>query len=92
MECEVASVGLLFQSDQASLRRDEAATLEVEIPEVSVEVDMEPFAVGRSCARNGLLDQAFADPVSAQRGCNHGVEQESVDATIPCHVDEADQS
>src|SRR5256885_16519694 len=77
--------------DQPRVRRREAARSEVELPEVVVEVDVEPLAPGLPCSVGRDRDQLLAHP-SVTRGLrDHRVLDPGVDEPVPGNVDEAQQ-
>lgn len=79
----------LSKADEAGIGRDETASTEVEIAKMRVEIHMQPFAPRRLGVHHRFFDQprGVAHP-SLGRG-DHRVEQEGVNAAVPCDIDEA---
>jgi hypothetical protein len=69
----------------------ESAGVEVERPQVVVEVDMQPLASGGACLTDGDGDQLGADPPTSSLLRDEGVDDEGVGCAIPRYVDESDQ-
>lgn len=61
------------------------------IGRVILEVDVQPFALGRTGLSGGFGDKPGSDPGTAVAPCDHGVQNERVDTAVPRDVHEADE-
>lgn len=59
--------------------------------EAQIVVDMEPARTALARYFPGFPHEQLSDAPSAESGMDAGVENEGVDAAIPCHIHEADQ-
>jgi hypothetical protein len=80
-----------LELDQARVRRLEATGVEVEVPQVIVEVDVEPLATRRPRLGDGDGNELGSDSLPGGSGSHHRVEDEGVHSTIPRDIDEADE-
>jgi hypothetical protein len=81
-----------LELDQARICRLEATGVEVELAQVIVEVDMEPLAACRARLGDRDGNELGSDSLPGGSGSHHRVEDEGVYSSIPCDVDEADES
>jgi hypothetical protein len=59
---------------------------------VLLEVDVEPFATGRRGVPDSMPHEGGGNPLPLMLTCDLGIEEEGVIASVPRHVDEADQA
>lgn len=78
----------LAECNESGVGRGEAARVEVEPPEVIVEVDVHPFASRDAGLIDGEFDELRSDPVSSNPGRHHRVQDEGMSRAVPRHVDE----
>lgn len=87
----IPKADLLFQCDQANVRRLEATGVEIERHEMWIEVYMQPFVVGHPCMDDSFLDQGLRNSLALESGIDHGVQNKGVHSPIPRHIHEPDQ-
>jgi hypothetical protein len=80
------------QVDQPSGGGPEAAGIEVERREVLLEVDVKPLASGLFGVPGGMADKRGGNAPPLMLTGDLGVEEEGVVASIPHHIDKADQA
>jgi hypothetical protein len=80
------------QVDQPGWRGLEATGIEIERREVFFEVNVKPLAVGRLVVLGSMADKRRRDTPPLMRFGDLGIEEEGVIASVPCHVDKADQA
>jgi hypothetical protein len=80
-----------LERDQSGVRRCEATSLEVERSEVGFEIDMEPLTTGSASLGHSDLYELGSDSLPGDPRAYDRVQDEGVDATIPRHIDEADE-
>lgn len=83
----------LMQRYQSRLRRREPACVEIEGSQALLEVDMNPLAIaGLACACDSGSDEASPDPFATSIRRDNRVDDERMNAAIPSHIDESNQS
>src|SRR5262245_20803789 len=80
-----------LEREDARRCRPEAARVDVEVAQVLLEVDVEPFAAGRARVVGGDRDELLADAAAPRGGGDHRVLDPGVDDAVPDDVDEADE-
>lgn len=80
------------QVDQPGCSGPKAAGIEVERREVLLEVDVEPFATSLLGVPGGMADKRGGNAPPLILTGDLGVEEEGVIASIPHHIDKADQA
>jgi hypothetical protein len=80
------------QADQPGWRGLEATGIEVERREVFFEVDVKPLATGSLGVLGSVADKRRRDTLPLVLTGDLGIEEEGVIASVPCHVDKADQA
>ena len=84
-------VFLCEQADQPCWSGPEAAGVEVERRQVLFEVDMQPLAASHLCVPGSAGDKRSCDAPPLIRTSDLGIQEESVIASVPSHVNKADQ-
>jgi len=84
-------LGAALERDQASRGGDETAGLDVEGAELFIEIGVQPFTAGGTTLLYGKGDHPRPDTSAAGMTRHERVEDEGVDATIPCDVHETDE-
>ena len=79
-------------ADQPGWRGLEATGIEIERREVLFEVNVKPLAVGRLGVLGSMADKRRRDTPPLIRTGDLGIEEEGVIASVPCHVDKANQA
>lgn len=69
-----------------------AAGIEVECRQVLLEVDVKPLAPGRLCMHRSMADKRSANALPLILTSDLGIEEEGMIASVPRHVDKADQA
>jgi hypothetical protein len=80
------------QVDHPGWRGPEAAGIEVERRQVFFEVDVQPLATSRLGVPDGLADQGSSNAPPLMPTGDLVIKQEGVIASVPRHVDKADQA
>ena len=80
------------QRDEAGRRRAEPARPEIEVAQLLLEVDVEPFAAGLPALAFGHRQQPAADADPPPGSLDERVDDEGMGAAVPGHVEEADQA
>lgn len=81
--------GDLAKGNEPCIGRAKTTGVEVERPELGIEIDMEPFAPGGASPGRGGGDQFAGEAAATERRRHHGVEHEGMHAAVPGDVDEA---
>jgi hypothetical protein len=81
----------LLQGDQAGRRGGEPARIEVELPQVAFEVDIEPSAACGARLFRRYAHEVRADASPAGSTGDDRVEDEGMDSAVPRDVDEAQE-
>ena len=85
-------VPLCGQVDQAGCGGPKAAGIEVQHREVLLEVDVKPLATSLLGVPGGMADKPGGDALPLMLTGDLGVEEEGVIASVPRHIDKADQA
>jgi hypothetical protein len=78
--------------DQPGWSGPEAAGIKVERRQVLFKVHVQPFTASRLCVLDCVADKLGSDAPPLMLTGDLGIEQEGVIASIPRHIDEADQA
>jgi hypothetical protein len=81
----------LSQPDQAGVCGREATSLKVEVSEMVVKIDVEPLATPDARALDSDAYELSADSLSPRADLHDRVQDKCVRATVPGHVDKADE-
>ncbi len=80
------------QVDQPGWGRPEAAGIEVERRQVLLEIDVEPLATCRLGMPDSMTHKGGANALPLMLNGDLGIEEEGVVASVPRHVDKANQA